>query len=48
MTTEELKIINESANTAIAILNMSDDQHIAEMAAHIADQLISLTNPPNL
>jgi len=36
--------INMAINTAINILNMSDDKHIQEMAAHIADQLISLTD----
>ena len=40
-----LAVINLCANTAVNIVNMSDDKHINEMAAHIADQLISLTNP---
>jgi len=47
------KSINEDAlqiaiSTAIGIVNMSDDEHVQEMAAHIADQLISITKVEDL
>ena len=41
-------IADKEANTAIAILNHSDDKTVQDMAAHIADQLISITDVPDL
>jgi len=32
--------LNQAINTAVNILNFTDDKHIQEMAAHIADKLI--------
>lgn len=38
----KLERINMAINTAVNIVNMSDDEHIQTMGAHIADQLISI------
>jgi hypothetical protein len=41
--------VDDCINTAINILNMSDDEHVKEMAAYIADKLIGhFTNVPDL
>lgn len=47
---QQLKsVINDCINTAVGICNASDDKHVTDMAAHIADQLISnFTDVPDL
>lgn len=42
----KLERINMAINTAVNIVNMSDDDHIQTMGAHIADQLISILPTP--
>ena len=43
------EVIQNCINTAIGICNMSDNDHVVEMAAHIADQLIAnFTDVPDL
>jgi len=38
--------INDAINTAVNICNMSDNEHIVEMARHIADKLAPLVALP--
>jgi len=42
------KSLEEHVSTATTIINMTDNKHIQEMAANIADGLISLGKVENL
>jgi len=33
-------VVNDCINTAVGVCNMSDDDHVTEMATHIANQLM--------
>ena len=43
-----LEVINTAIGTAVSIINMSDNKHVQDMAADIADSLIALTDVPDL
>jgi len=48
MTESEQELLEEVAATAVAIINLTDDKTISELAAFIADKLISLTKVQDL
>jgi hypothetical protein len=41
-------VIDTAASTAVAMMNLTDDPTLREMAANIADTLIALTDVPDL
>lgn len=45
---DTLKVINTAIGTATSIINMTDNKHVQEMAANIADTLIALTSVESL
>ena len=48
MKEKELEVINDCINKAIDIINNTYDEEVKELAAYIADKLISITDVQDL